>query len=144
MNKVIFILIILSLNVIISCSSSITSYSGKIINKDQDFKKLLNKNELIATLGEPSYIDPIENKFYYYSEKKIFKNFFDQKTKDMTIIFFKFDKLDNIVYFDQKNLNNISKYKKNNDKTESKLINRGLIEKIFGGIRNNPSSNTSN
>ena len=27
-----------------------------------------NKNKLISKLGYPSYIDPIENKFFYFSE----------------------------------------------------------------------------
>ena len=51
-----------------NCSNK-TTYSGKIINQDElkdiNFE---NKNKLISKLGYPSYIDPIENKFFYYSE----------------------------------------------------------------------------
>ena len=54
--------------ILANCSNKIT-YSGKIINNDTlqniNFE---NKNKLISKLGYPSYIDPIENKFFYYSE----------------------------------------------------------------------------
>ena len=51
-----------------NCSNKIT-YSGKIINQDElNDINFENKNKLISKLGYPSYIDPIENKFFYISE----------------------------------------------------------------------------
>ena len=35
-----------------------------------------NRENLISKLGYPSYIDPIENKFFYFSEKSEKKSFF--------------------------------------------------------------------
>ena len=53
-----------------SCSNQ-TIYSGKLLNQENldnlDFK---NKQNLINNFGNPSFVDPIENKFFYYSEKK--------------------------------------------------------------------------
>ena len=52
-----------------NCSDK-TIYSGKIINQEQlkdiNFE---NREKLITKLGKPSYIDPIENKYFYFSEK---------------------------------------------------------------------------
>ena len=54
-----------------SCNEKI-SYSGKVLNEENiDFAKLKNKEELINKLGSPNFIDPIEKKYYYFSEKKI-------------------------------------------------------------------------
>jgi len=63
-----------------SCTEQ-TIYSGKTINQANiDYSIIKDKNQLINELGNPSYIDPIESKYFYYSEKKIYKNFFDKKT----------------------------------------------------------------
>ena len=47
-----------------NCSEKI-SYSGKLLNQEElkniNFK---NKENLINQLGYPSYIDPVENKFF--------------------------------------------------------------------------------
>ena len=49
-----------------NCSEKI-SYSGKIINENSiNYSKLSNKKEIINQIGQPSYIDPIENKYLYY------------------------------------------------------------------------------
>ena len=37
-------------------------------------------------MGSPNFTDFIENKFYYYSEKKITKNFFNNEIKERVII----------------------------------------------------------
>ena len=47
-----------------------TTYSGKIISLDDLQIKALNKNELINTFGQPSYIDPLLNKYFYFIEKR--------------------------------------------------------------------------
>ena len=55
-----------------SCTEQ-TIYSGKIINQANiDYSIIKDKNQLINELGNPSYIDPIESKYFYYSEKKIY------------------------------------------------------------------------
>ena len=55
---------------IASCADPKLIYSGKIINqKNLENLNISNKEELLQNLGQPSFIDPIENKFFYYSEK---------------------------------------------------------------------------
>ena len=67
--------------ILANCSSK-TSYSGKILDqgqlKDINFK---NKEKLISNLGNPSYIDPLENKYFYFSEKSEKKSILKKKNK---------------------------------------------------------------
>ena len=43
-----------------------TTYSGKIIaDSDLTNLKLVNKTDLLSKFGEPSYIDNIQNKYFY-------------------------------------------------------------------------------
>ena len=59
----------------VSCNEKIL-YSGKIFNEENfDFAKLKNKGEVVDKLGNPNFIDPIEKKYYYFSEKKICEKF---------------------------------------------------------------------
>ena len=52
----------------VSCKEKIL-YSGKILNEENfDFSKLKSKEEVIDKLGVPNFIDPIEKKYYYFSE----------------------------------------------------------------------------
>ena len=105
-----------------SCTEQ-TIYSGKIINQSNiDYSIIKDKNQLINELGNPSYIDPIENKYFYYSEKKIYKNFFDKKIVSRVLLVFEF------------NLEDEKKIAIVKEKTKNNLIERGLIEKIFGGV----------
>ena len=48
-----------------NCSNK-TTYSGKILN-NEELKEInfINKDKLISKLGTPSYVDPIENKYFY-------------------------------------------------------------------------------
>ena len=56
-------------------SNTISNLSTSIKSKGRFYFE--NKSKLINKLGTPSYIDPIENKFFYFSEvsekKSIFK-----------------------------------------------------------------------
>ena len=53
---------------IISCSKK-TTYHGKVLNKeDLSNLSLMNKQDLLNKFGFPTYIDPIEKKYFYYSE----------------------------------------------------------------------------
>ena len=120
--------------ILANCSNK-TIYSGKILNqgelKDINFN---NKEKLISKLGYPSYIDPIENKFFYFSEKSEKKSIFKRDIKYSYVFVFKIDENNKIInskVYNTKELNNI---KFSDDKTSNEIIKRGLIEKIFGGL----------
>ena len=112
-----------------------TTYSGKILElSNLDNINFENKENLVDKLGSPSYIDPISNKFFYYSEKQQKKSIFNKKTDYSYIFVFEFDREDKIIYskvFDLTNKQNIDLIK---EETSSEIINRGLLEKIFGGV----------
>ena len=112
-----------------------TTYSGKILElSNLDNINFENKVSLVDKLGSPSYIDPISNKFFYYSQKQQKKSIFNKKTDYSYIFVFEFDREDKIIYskvFDLTNKQNIDLIK---EETSSEIINRGLLEKIFGGV----------
>ena len=135
MFKLFNILILLIFYILsIGCTEKV-HYSGKILNdSDFDYGNAKNKIELIEELGNPNYIDPIENKYYYFSEQKITKNFFNKKIVNRNMIIFAFDDLENIIKISKYNLDDTQKIEIINEKTEHELIKRGLIKKIFGGV----------
>ena len=119
---------------VLSCSNQ-TIYSGKILNQENlnnlDFK---NKQNLINKFGNPSFIDPIENKFFYYSEKKRKKSAFNQTIDYSYVFVFVFGDNDEIIdskVYDLKEKNDINFI---SDETSNEIVQRGLIEKIFGGV----------
>ena len=138
MNTIFRILLIfLFLFLLANCNEKI-SFSGKILNNEGfDYNTLNNKNEVINTLGQPNYIDPIEKKYYYFSERKYVKNFFDQKIIDRKLIVFMFNENNTIKSLLQYDLNDQRDIEYIKDKTPNELIERGWIEKIFGGIGQN-------
>ena len=88
-----------------SCNEK-TVYTGKIFNKENlVFTELINKDEVINKLGKPNFIDPIEKKYYYFSERKNITNFFKQKTNNRTMIVFVFNKNETIKLISQYDLN---------------------------------------
>ena len=117
-----------------NCSNK-TTYSGKIINKDTlqniNFE---NKNKLISKLGYPSYVDPIENKFFYYSEVSEKKSILKKEIKYSYVFVFRINENDQIVETNVYNTKNIESIKFSEDKTSNEIIKRGLLEKIFGGV----------
>ena len=120
---------------IISCSDPKVIYSGKIINqKNLDNLDTSNKNNLIESFGEPSFIDPIENKYFYYSEKNRENNFFSKKNEYSYMFVFSFDQNDNVIEKKVINLNNVQKIKINKMKTNNNIVQRGFIERVFGGV----------
>ena len=137
------IFLIISTNTLLACSEKVI-YSGKIINNEISYLSFKNKNQLINALGKPSYTDFIEKKYYYYSEKKIFKNFFNQKISSRLILVFKFDINENIISSNKYDLNNVNDIKFIKEKTENNIINRGLLEKWFGGVSSTSIPNTAN
>ena len=127
------IIFILMLFIISSCVET-KSYSGKLIDENFKYDSLLNKTQVTSKLGLPNFIDPIENKYYYYFEKRINKNIFDSRIEKRTMIVFNFEENENVQSFNQYNLNQEQQINIIKDKTKNNLIDRGLIEKIFGGI----------
>ena len=120
--------------ILANCSNK-TTYSGKIINHDTlqniNFE---NKEKLISKLGFPSYIDPIENKFFYFSEVSEKKSILKKKIKYSYVFVFKIDRYNQIVETKVYNTKNIKNIKFTDDKTSNEIIKRGLLEKIFGGV----------
>jgi len=136
------IIFILMLFIILSCVET-KSYSGKLIDENFKYDSLLNKTQVTSKLGQPNFIDPIENKYYYYFEKRINKNIFDSRIEKRTMIVFNFEENENVQSFNQYNLNQEQQINIIKDKTKNNLIDRGLIEKIFGGIGKQKISNNS-
>ena len=134
--KLIYLLLFFNLLIAItSCTEPKLIYSGKIINqKHLDNLNVTNKIELEKNWGQPSFIDPIENKFFYYSEKIKENNFFSKENEYSYIFVFAFDINDNLIERKVINLNQLQTKKMNNLETENNIIQRGLIEKIFGGV----------
>ncbi len=119
-----------------------TTYYGKIITeKDLLNLKIFNKEQLLYKFGQPSFFDTIQNKFFYYTEKKITKNFYNEKTEYSYLFIFDFDKDGNIIKRQSVNLLD-KNLKYNNFETENNIIKRGLIEKVFGGVGPNQIPNS--
>ena len=120
---------------IISCSEPKIIYSGKIINqKNLENLNVTNKIELIENFGQPSFIDPIENKFFYFSEVSKKKSILKKEIKYSYVFVFKINEYDKIVetkVFDTREIKNINF---SDDKTSNEIVKRGLLEKIFGGV----------
>jgi len=120
--------------ILANCSNK-TTYSGKIINQNElqdiNFK---NKNKLISKLGYPSYIDPIENKFFYFSEVSQKQSIFKKEIKYSYVFVFKIDEYDQIIESKAYNIKDIENIKFSDDKTSNDIVKRGLLEKIFGGV----------
>ena len=126
----------------VSCNEKIL-YSGKIFNEENfNFAKLINKKEVVDKLGNPNFIDPIEKKYYYFSEKKYVKNFYKQMITDRIMVVFIFNENEKVSSVSQYDLNDEQDVKNIKESTPNELIKRGLIQKIFGGIGNTIPSTT--
>ena len=120
--------------ILANCSNQ-TKYSGKILNQEelQDIN-FETKEKLISKLGFPSYIDPIENKFFYFSEKSEKKSIFKREINFSYVFVFKIDENDQIIESQVFNTKEIENIKFSKDKTSNQIVRRGLLEKIFGGV----------
>ena len=137
------LLLILMIFILCSGCNEKTHYTGKIFNEENfDFTELKNKEEVINKLGNPNFIDPIEKKYYYYSEKKYVKNFFTQKISNRIMVVFVFNENETIKSVSQYDLNDEQDVKNIKDSTPNELIKRGLIQKIFGGVGKTMPSTT--
>ena len=132
MNKL--FLIFISLFVLNNCSNQIT-YSGKIINHNNlDNLNFENKENLLNQFGDPSYIDPISNKYFYFSEKKEKKSIFSTRINYSYVFVFEFGTNDQLIkskVYDLKDKKNIKFIE---EETPNEVIKRGIIEKMFGGV----------
>ena len=135
-------ILIFFLILITSCNDKIT-YTGLIVNENIDYNEINNKNELLKLLGQPNYIDPIENNFYYFSEKNISKNRLTKKTVDRLILVYYFDDENNVINAKKLNLDDEKTINISEDRIKNDLIKKGLIEKIFGGVSAQPSIPTT-
>ncbi|MDC0216663.1 hypothetical protein OAJ70_00925 [Pelagibacteraceae bacterium] len=134
------IIIILSLY-ILGCVEK-TTYSGKVITNDDLDLKILNKNELINKFGQPSYIDSLSNKYFYFTEKKKKTNFYNNKIEYSYLFVFEVNNNDRIVKSESINLLKEKNHKYLKIQTSNNIIKRGLLETIFGGIGANPLPNS--
>tara|TARA_B100001057_G_scaffold240370_1_gene240748 strand:- start:508 stop:936 length:429 start_codon:yes stop_codon:yes gene_type:complete len=132
MNKLLFYICFIF--ILANCSNK-TNYSGKILNqeelKDINF---INKEKLISKLGNPSYVDPIENKFFYFSEKSEKKSIFKKEVEYSYVFVFKLDDKDKIIETKVFDINNLEDINFSEDKTSNQIVKRGLLEKVFGGV----------
>ena len=119
---------------IYSCTDK-TIYSGKILNQE-NFTKInfSNQKNLVNNFGYPSYIDPINNKYFYYSEIEEKESAFKKKIKYSLVFVFEFDDNNNIKNSRVYDLNNKDNFNVVNEITENDIVKRGLLEKIFGGV----------
>ena len=120
--------------ILANCSNK-TTYSGKFLNNEElEEINFTNKDNLISKLGTPSYVDPIENKFFYFSEKSEKKSIFNKEVKYSYVFVFKIDENDQIINSQVFNIKDIKNVKLSKDKTTNEVVRRGLLEKIFGGV----------
>tara|TARA_B100001057_G_scaffold265487_1_gene265688 strand:- start:767 stop:1192 length:426 start_codon:yes stop_codon:yes gene_type:complete len=136
MLKILFSIILLCFT--LNCTDR-TIYSGKILNQDNftniNFK---DKKSLLDNLGSPSFIDPITNKYFYYSEKEKRKSAFSKKINYSLVFVFEFDDnnfIKNSKVYDLTKKDNV---KIIDDITENEIVKRGLLEKVFGGVGPQP------
>jgi len=120
--------------ILANCSNK-TTYSGKILNKEElNEINFMNKEKLISKLGNPSYVDPIKNKFFYFSEKSEKKSIFNKEIKYSYVFVFDIDENDQITNSQVFNIKDVKNVELSKDKTTNEIVRRGLLEKIFGGV----------
>ena len=132
MNKLIIYICIFF--ILANCSNK-TTYSGKILNQEElQNLNFVNKKRLISKLGNPSYIDPIENKLFYFSEKSEKKSIFKKEVKFSYVFVFKLNNEDQIIDSKVFDIKDIEKIQFSKDETPNEIIKRGLLERVFGGV----------
>ena len=119
-----------------------TTYSGKIINDDDLDLQILNKNELINKFGQPSYIDTLSNKYFYFTEKRKETNFYNKNIEYSYLFVFEINENDKIINSESINLLKDKDHKYRKIQTTNNIIKRGILETIFGGIGANPIPNS--
>tara|TARA_B100001093_G_scaffold460042_1_gene473601 strand:- start:79 stop:507 length:429 start_codon:yes stop_codon:yes gene_type:complete len=141
MNFLRIIIILILSHYIFGCVEK-TTYSGKIITNDDLDLNILNKNELINKFGQPSYIDNLSNKYFYFTEKKKGTNFYNKNIEYSYLFIFEINNNDKIVSSESINLLEEKNHKYRKIQTNNNIIKRGILETIFGGIGANPMPNS--
>ena len=141
MNFMKFIIIVILSHYIFGCVEK-TTYSGKIITNNDLDSKILNKNDLVIKFGQPSYIDNLSNKYFYFTEKKKETNFFNNKIEYSYLFVFEINDNGKIINSESINLLKEKNHKYRKIQTNNNIIKRGLLETIFGGIGTNPMTNS--
>ena len=141
MNFLKIIIIVILSHYIFGCVEK-TTYSGKIITNDDLNLKILNKKELINKFGQPSYIDNLSNKYFYFTEKKKETNFYNKKIEYSYLFVFEINDDDKIVNSESINLLKEKDHKYRKTQTKNSIVKRGLLEIIFGGIGANQMPNS--
>jgi len=141
MSFVKIIIIVISLQYIFGCVEK-TTYSGKIITNYDLNSKILNKNELINKFGQPSYIDNLSNKYFYFTEKRKESNFYNNKVEYSYLFVFQINENNKIINTESINLLKEKNHKYRKIETSNNIIKRGLLETIFGGIGTDPMANS--
>ena len=141
MNFIKIIIIVISTQYIFGCVEK-TTYSGKIISNDDLNLKILDKNELMNKFGQPSYIDNLSNKYFYFTEKTKETNFYNKKIEYSYLFVFEINDNDKVVNSESINLLKEKNHKYRAIQTSNNIIKRGLLETIFGGIGANPLPNS--
>ena len=128
------IIVFLIVFLITNCANE-NIYSGKILNQDKlNNLNFENKTNLLKNLGNPSFIDPIEKKYFYFSELTSKKSAYNKKINYSYLFVFEFDQNDAIIsskVYDLKSSKNVKLVEK---ETNNQIVKRGLIESIFGGV----------
>ncbi len=119
-----------------------TTYSGKIIKDDNLDLNILNRNELLNKFGQPSYIDNLSNKYFYFTEKKKETNFYNKKVEYSYLFVFEINDHGEIINSESINLLKDKNHKYRKVQTNNNIVKRGLLETIFGGIGANPMTNS--
>ena len=141
MSLIKIIIIVILSQYIFGCVEK-TTYSGKIISNDDLDLKIFNKTELIDKFGQPSYIDNISNKYFYFTEKKKEVNFYNNKIEYSYLFVFEINDNDKIINSESINLLADKNHKYRKIQTDNNIVDRGLLETIFGGIGANPMPNS--
>ena len=104
--------------------------------------QILNKNELINKFGQPSYIDTLANKYFYFTEKRKETNFYNKNIEYSYLFVFEINENDKIINSESINLLKDKDHKYRKIQTTNNIIKRGILETIFGGIGANPIPNS--
>ena len=136
------IIVFITLSLYIFGCAEKTTYPGKIITDEDLNLNILNKNELLNKFGQPSYIDNLSNKYFYFTEKKKEANFYNKKIEYSYLFVFEINDNDRIVNSESINLLEDKNHKYRKIQTNNNIIKRGLLETIFGGIGTNPMPNS--
>ena len=79
-------------------------------------------------------MDTLQNKYFYFTEMNKEKNFFNNKKEFSYLFIFEIDDKNTIVSNQSIDLLKINKNHFLKEVTPNNIIERGLIEKIFGGV----------